>query len=58
MSTADRGRFLAFGRIFSGTVTKGQKVRILAPDFKADTSKGVYEKSIQRIYLMIGCNIE
>jgi elongation factor 2 len=26
--TADKGRFLAFGRVFSGTVSTGKKVRI------------------------------
>jgi len=29
--SADKGRFVAFGRIFSGTVSAGQKVRIMGP---------------------------
>jgi elongation factor 2 len=31
--TSDKGRFYAFGRVFSGTVRGGQKVRIQNPNF-------------------------
>ena len=31
---ADKSRFYAFGRVFSGTVAKGQKVRIQGPHYK------------------------
>lgn len=31
--TSDKGRFYAFGRVFSGTVACGQKVRIMGPNF-------------------------
>lgn len=31
---ADKGRFYAFGRVFSGTVTSGQRVRIMGANFK------------------------
>jgi elongation factor 2 len=32
MVPADKGRFFAFGRVFSGTVQAGQKVRIQGPN--------------------------
>lgn len=32
--TNDRGRFYAFGRVFSGVVSTGQKVRIMGPNYK------------------------
>jgi elongation factor 2 len=32
--TKEKGRFYAFGRVFSGTVTTGQRVRIMGPKFE------------------------
>lgn len=58
MVPAEGNRFLAFGRVFSGTVAAGQKIRILGSDFKPGTKEGVYEKSIQRTALMMGRNVE
>ena len=31
--TADKGRFYAFGRVFSGTVATGMKVKIMGPNY-------------------------
>jgi elongation factor 2 len=31
--TNDKGRFYAFGRVFSGTVSSGMKVRIQGPNY-------------------------
>merc|ERR1719261_1079312 len=31
--TSDKGRFYAFGRVYSGTFRTGQKVRIMGPDY-------------------------
>lgn len=31
--TSDKGRFYAFGRVFSGKVVTGQKARIMGPNF-------------------------
>ena len=31
--SSDKGRFFAFGRVFSGTVQTGQKVRIMGPNY-------------------------
>ena len=52
--TADKGRFLAFGRVFSGTVRTGQKVRILGPNYVPGEKKDLYIKSIQRTVLCMG----
>lgn len=52
--TSDRGRFYAFGRVFSGTVSTGQKVRIMGPNYTPGKREDLYEKSIQRTILMMG----
>lgn len=46
--TTDKGRFYAFGRVFSGTVATGQKVRIMGPNFTPGKKEDLYEKPIQR----------
>jgi len=58
--TADNARFFAFGRVFSGTIATGQKVRIQGPKFQPGTGKklDLYEKTIQRTVLMMGRTIE
>mmetsp|Transcript_7269 Transcript_7269/g.6411 ORF Transcript_7269/g.6411 Transcript_7269/m.6411 type:complete len:401 (+) Transcript_7269:85-1287(+) len=33
VKTSEKGRFIAFGRVFSGTVKTGQKVRIMGPNY-------------------------
>lgn len=52
--TSDRGRFYAFGRVFSGTVATGQKVRIMGPNYIPGKREDLYEKCIQRTILMMG----
>ena len=44
----EKGRFYAVGRIFSGTLTAGQKVRILGPDYQPDAArkKDLYVKNV------------
>jgi elongation factor 2 len=44
--TTDRGRFFAFGRVFSGTISTGQKVRILGPNYKPGKKEDLNEKAI------------
>ena len=51
---ADKGRFYAFGRVFSGTVASGQKVRIMGANYKPGKKDDVYEKNITRTVLMMG----
>lgn len=55
---ADKGRFYAFGRVFSGTVASGQKVRIMGANYKPGKKDDVYEKSITRTVLMMGRTAE
>ncbi|KAJ2679651.1 translation elongation factor 2 [Coemansia spiralis] len=52
--TSDKGRFYAFGRVFSGTVASGLKVRIQGPDYVPGTKKDLHVKNIQRTVLMMG----
>ncbi|CAF1311594.1 unnamed protein product [Adineta steineri] len=56
--TLDKGCFYAFGRVFSGTVATGQKVRIMGPNYVPGKKEDLYVKSIQRTILMVGHNIE
>jgi len=52
--SSDKGRFFAFGRVFSGKCGTGQKVRIMGPNFKHGKKDDLYNKSIQRTILMMG----
>jgi len=52
--TSDKGRFYAFGRVFSGTVATGQKVRIQGPFYKPGSKEDLNVKNIQRTVLMMG----
>merc|ERR1719223_972441 len=56
--TNDKGRFYAFGRVFSGTVATGQKVRILGPNYKPGSKNDLNVKNIQRTVLMMGGKVE
>jgi len=56
--TSDKGRFYAFGRVFSGKVATGQKARIMGPNFVPGSKSDLYEKSIQRTILMMGGRVE
>merc|ERR1719254_67283 len=52
--TSDKGRFYAFGRVFSGTIATGQKVRIQGPHYKPGGKEDLNVKNIQRTVLMMG----
>jgi elongation factor 2 len=56
--TSEKGRFYAFGRVFSGTVATGQAVRIQGPDYVPGKKKDLFKKKIQRTVLMMGRYIE
>lgn len=52
--SSDKGRFIAYGRVFAGTVRAGQKVRIMGPNHVPGTKKDLAVKSVQRTLLMMG----
>ena len=52
--TSDNGRFYAFGRVFSGKIAAGQKVRIMGPNYVVGKKEDLYEKPIQSTVLMKG----
>jgi len=56
--TTDKGRFYAFGRVYSGTVSTGMKARIMGPNYVPGKKDDLFLKSIQRTILMMGRYIE
>jgi len=56
--TSDKGRFFAFGRVFSGTIRSGQKVRIMGPNYEHGKKEDLSIKNIQRTVLMMGRRTE
>jgi elongation factor 2 len=56
--TSDKGRFYAFGRVFSGTVRSGLKVRIQGPNYTPGKKDDLFIKAIQRTVLMMGGKVE
>mmetsp|Transcript_25128 Transcript_25128/g.54271 ORF Transcript_25128/g.54271 Transcript_25128/m.54271 type:complete len:851 (-) Transcript_25128:117-2669(-) len=56
--TSEKGRFYAFGRVYSGTIATGQQVRIMGPDYVPGKKTDLYIKKIQRTVLMMGRYVE
>jgi len=56
--TSDPGRFYAFGRVFSGKVVTGNKVRIMGPNYVPGKSSDLWVKNIQRTVIMMGAKAE
>merc|ERR1719231_1196549 len=56
--TPDKGRFFAFGRVFSGTVRTGAKVKIMGPNYIQGKKEDLYIKNVQRTILMMGRKTE
>ena len=53
VSTADKGRFQAFGREFSGTIATGQKVRTHRQHYKPGGEDDLNVRNIQQTALMM-----
>jgi elongation factor 2 len=56
--TNDKGRFYAFGRVFSGIIATGQKVRIMGPNYVPGSKNDLNIKSVQRTVVMMGGKVE
>lgn len=56
--TNDKGRFYAFGRVFSGVIATGQKVRIMGPNYKPGSKNDLNIKNIQRTVIMMAGKVE
>merc|ERR1711935_1193873 len=56
--TNDKGRFYAFGRVFSGVVSTGQKVRIMGPNYVPGSKNDLNIKNIQRTVIMMAGKVE
>lgn len=56
--TGDGCRFIAFGRVFSGTVRSGQKVRIMGSGYTPTSHKDLHIKNIQRTVIMMGGSVD
>jgi len=56
--TNDKGRFYAFGRVFSGVISTGQKVRIMGPNYLPGSKNDLNVKNIQRTVIMMGGKVE
>lgn len=52
--TSDKGRFIAFGRVFAGKVGTGNKVRIMGPNYVPGEKKDLFNKAVQRTVLCMG----
>ena len=55
--TTDKGRFYAFGRVFSGKIATGLKARIMGPNYKPGTKTDLFLKSIQRYKNLVVRNL-
>jgi len=54
MVPIDDGRFAAFGRIFSGTIAAGQRVKIIGANYKEGSKNEYFEKNVNSVMVMIG----
>ncbi|XP_047050697.1 elongation factor 2-like [Lolium rigidum] len=54
--TSDAGGFFAFGRIFSGRIATGKKVRIMGPSYVPGKKNNFHEKHVQRTVVWMGKN--
>ncbi|KAF6992916.1 hypothetical protein CFC21_009869 [Triticum aestivum] len=51
---SDVGGFFAFGRVFSGKVETGMKVRIMGPSYVSGMKRDLYVKRVERTVIWMG----
>jgi len=56
--TSDGARFFAFGRVFSGSMRPGEKLRLMGPNFVFGKKDDLHVKNIQRVVIMMGKKVE
>merc|ERR1711988_217989 len=54
----DNARFIAFGRVFAGTIRTGMKARIMGPNYVPGKKEDLFVKNIQRTLIMMGGRTE
>lgn len=54
----DQSRFIAFGRVFSGTIGAGSEVKIMGANYVPGGSSEVHIKKVQRTVIFLGSKIE
>ncbi len=47
--SSDKGRFFAFGRVFSGKIATGDKVRIMGANYVPGKKNDLFIKPVQRL---------
>jgi elongation factor 2 len=52
--TGDKGRFYAFGRVFSGRVAAGPQYRLMGANYTPGQKDDLSVKSVQRVVIMTG----
>merc|ERR1711988_1619054 len=56
--TPDNARFIAFGRVFAGTIKTGMKARIMGPNYVPGKKEDLFVKNIQRTLIMMAGRTE
>jgi elongation factor 2 len=56
--TSNKGHFYGLGRVFSGTLRVGAKIRIQGPEYTPGKKRDLYVKATQRPVFMMGFNVE
>merc|ERR1712166_88078 len=56
--TPDNARFIAFGRVFAGTIKTGMKARIMGPNYLPGKKEDLFCKNIQRTMIMMASRTE
>merc|ERR1712166_568170 len=56
--TPDNARFIAFGRVFAGTIKTGMKARIMGPNYVPGKKEDLFCKNIQRTMIMMASRTE